>query len=171
MDSGPNPADSHPGGLLEGGIAQPLAKTKISASKRWSILLGLLLSLSTGELLCRMLYFQKKTFDPEFGYVFQAGTKTVHFLEGYGISSWTQHGIRRAKSLPSRGESSILVLGDSFTEAVHVGDAEVFTQVLEEQLAQAGHIILRKRRFTEIYSLPNGWSSRYGMTISLRRRG
>jgi hypothetical protein len=96
---------------------------------------ALALAALTGELVMRHYYYGPAVFDPEFGFV-PEGTAVCR-REGDGVGHWGARGIRDSPSRPTAAQS-ILVLGDSFTEARQVGDDEVFTSVLERGLSQDG---------------------------------
>jgi len=96
------------------------------------------LAFLTIELLLRFYYYVPLEIDPRLGYVVvRPGTAAVYRREGGGVSHWTTRGIRRA-SLPDRDVAPILVLGDSFTEALMIDDADVYTDRLERLLTRAG---------------------------------
>ncbi|MES2695518.1 MAG: hypothetical protein V4773_18720 [Verrucomicrobiota bacterium] len=96
------------------------------------IILGVILSLVVCELVCRQFYFAPVAWDKEAGWVFSPG-EVVSFVEGGSKSTWTTHGVRR-NQLPPADSKIVLALGDSFTEAVQVGDEEVYTTKLEHAL-------------------------------------
>ena len=85
----------------------------------------------------RQVYWLLSGRDPDFGAIPRPGSSVHWWREGHGTSRWTEHGIRRA-SLPGNESRPILAVGDSFTEAFNVGDADVFTQRLETLLAEDG---------------------------------
>src|SRR5438093_2545272 len=95
---------------------------------------GALLALVATEAVIRQVYSVTFSFEPGFGYI----RRTVRFrLEGNGLSHWTTYDLRRREPpVPTR--PSILVLGDSYTEALMVRDSEVFTGRLEEDLRASG---------------------------------
>jgi hypothetical protein len=79
--------------------------------------------------------------DPIFGYVFKAGRVGHWRTEGNGNGYWTSHGVRRAR-LPGKSEGPpILLVGNSFTEATQVNDAEHYAHILEKELAINGKSI------------------------------
>lgn len=57
--------------------------------------------------------------------------------EGNGTSHWAEHGIRRLAP-PALDRPRILVLGDSFTEALQVDDGETFCDVAEAIIRRDG---------------------------------
>lgn len=104
----------------------------------WRGLVGCALAVATFGLASERVVSLQRGFDPLFGGVYAPGTTVRWRLEGDGLSRWTDHGIRRAPWLAAPGRPSVLVLGDSFTEALQVSDHEVFTTLAEERLAQLG---------------------------------
>jgi hypothetical protein len=100
-------------------------------------LAGMLLALALGEAVVRQVYWRPTVFDPELGVVPAPGSTQRFAIEGVGTSRWTVRGIRRAEP-PDPERPSILAVGDSFTEALMIDDADVFTHRLERQLAARG---------------------------------
>ena len=95
------------------------------------------LVLLTLELAMRHYAYIPRRLDPDFGYV--ATGQAWWFREGGGIGHWGARGVRVSSSPTNVVEKTILVLGDSFTEAPHVSDDEVYTDVLERSLRRASH--------------------------------
>jgi lysophospholipase L1-like esterase len=94
---------------------------------------GIALSLLCAELVVRQVYYIPWELDPEFGCIVLPGTTARYRLEGNGVSHWTLHGVRALRP-PDPSLSSVLVLGDSFTEAYMVDDADSFPVRLERDL-------------------------------------
>lgn len=86
------------------------------------------------EGIVRQIYSVTYTREPDFGYI----RRTVRYrLEGNGLSHWTLYDLRRRE--PYRpSDPSIVVLGDSFTEALMVRDSEVYSEGLERGLRATG---------------------------------
>ncbi len=95
---------------------------------------GACLALLAMEGLVRQAYTVTYTRVPGFGYVRRS---VLYRLEGNGRSRWTTYELRRPRP-PDPARPSIVVLGDSFTEALMVGDDEVFTGRLERELRAEG---------------------------------
>ena len=104
----------------------------------WRAAVGLAIAAATGELICRQIYFGPKVFDPELGLVFAPAATVVTRIEGAAESHWSEHGVRRSSKAGPSVERPILVIGDSFTEALQVGDDSVYTAQLEQQLSDVG---------------------------------
>jgi hypothetical protein len=103
------------------------------------IALGVALSLLTAEAVSRRIFSFKLAFDNQLQeFVFAPGGWVRYRLEGDGLSKWTVHGVRRAEMPSDSNVSSILVLGDSFTEALQVSDGEVYSARLERELQEIG---------------------------------
>jgi hypothetical protein len=104
---------------------------------RWRFLpfaAGAFLALLTMETVVRQVYSISFAREPGFGYIRKS---VLYRLEGDGLSRWTVHDLRRSAP-PVPTKPSILVLGDSFTEALMVGDADVYTSLLERDLNASG---------------------------------
>lgn len=71
---------------------------------------------------------------PGFGYV---RSSVLYRLEGKGRSNWTIYSLRRAAP-PDPKRPSVLLLGDSYTEAFMVDDEEVVSTLVEAQLQHEG---------------------------------
>jgi lysophospholipase L1-like esterase len=99
--------------------------------------IGILLALVTMELMIRQVYHVPVAFEPGFGKIIRPGATVRWWKEGHGESHWTRFGLRR-RALPDLSKGSVLVLGNSFTEALQVDDDDVFTSVLERKLQSAG---------------------------------
>jgi hypothetical protein len=99
---------------------------------------GISLALVSGQLISAWVFSVRHTFDPVFGTIFAPGSISRYRLEGSGRSTWISHGIRREKEIDVNSPSKILVLGDSFTEALQVDDADTYVQRTEDLLAAAG---------------------------------
>lgn len=98
---------------------------------------GALLAGLAVELVVRQTFLKPGYTDPDFGAVMRPGAVARHAMEGDGESHWTDHGVRR-KELPPDGTPKVLVLGDSFTEALMIDDPDVFSAQLEARLGPAG---------------------------------
>jgi len=95
---------------------------------------GTLLALVAMEGIVRQIYSVTFTREPGFGYI----RRTVRYRrEGNGLSHWTRYNLRRREPY-APSDPSIIVLGDSFTEALMVRDAEVFPERLERSLRATG---------------------------------
>jgi lysophospholipase L1-like esterase len=95
---------------------------------------GVFLALVAMEGVVRLVYSVTFSLEPGYGYI----RRTVWYrLEGNGLSHWTTNDLRRHEP-PDPRKPSILVLGDSFTEALMVHDDEVYTGWLEKDLHASG---------------------------------
>jgi len=99
------------------------------------IVLGFSAALLTMGLLSERVVSWQYAEDPVFGDVFKPGGFVRYRLEGDGLSQWTEHGIRRSSYPETNSRPVVLVVGDSMVEALQVDDEEVFTTVVEKQLA------------------------------------
>jgi lysophospholipase L1-like esterase len=98
---------------------------------------GILLALVAMELVVRQVYHVPVAFEPGFGTIIRPGATVRWRREGRGESHWTRLGIR-GREAPDLSKSSVLVLGNSFTEALQVDDDEVFTAIVERRLRRDG---------------------------------
>lgn len=74
------------------------------------------------------------TDDARLGNVRRSATMEYR-VEGAGISHWLDHGIRdNGNPFPARGRPTVLMLGDSFLESLHVNDLETMTSLAEREL-------------------------------------
>ena len=116
---------------------QPGRNQKLARLRRiGSIGVAVLLALLTLEIAMRHYAYIPRRLDPDFGYV--ATGQAWWFREGTAVSHWGSRGVRAASSPASAPQKRILVLGDSFTEAAHVTDDEVYTDVVERTMRRAG---------------------------------
>ena len=104
----------------------------------WRTAFGLALALTSGELICRQLFFSPSVFDKQAGWGFAPGATVVCRTEGAAKGHWDEHGVRRSRTSGGSNERPILVLGDSFTEALQVDDAAVYTAQVEQLISKAG---------------------------------
>src|ERR1044071_5438584 len=74
------------------------------------------------ELLMRFYAFAPRELQPDLGYVVADGATTHWNREGNGTGHWGAHGIRASVDAKPHGKT-VLVLGDSLTEAVHVNES------------------------------------------------
>lgn len=95
--------------------------------------LGALCALLALELLVRQVFVLREVEEPGYGLIPAPESTIVWGREGHARSHWTKHGIR-GKSLPPRESATIVVLGDSQTQALMVEDDEVFTGLTEARL-------------------------------------
>ena len=96
------------------------------------------MALVTLELIGRHVSFIRPALDGRFGGLFQPGTTFRCNTEGHGSGYWNTQGIRRSELFQPRDPKPILVMGDSFTEAMHVTDDEVYTSQMERTFQTAG---------------------------------
>lgn len=76
-------------------------------------------------------------YNPLLGRVPKPGARFNWQVEGNGQGIWTSNCVRRSE-LPMSSSKNILILGDSFVEALQVDDDEHFAHVLEKKLAFKG---------------------------------
>ncbi|MDO9300398.1 MAG: hypothetical protein Q7T89_03405, partial [Anaerolineales bacterium] len=74
-------------------------------------------------------------FVPGLGIVAVDNAVTVWGVEGYGVTHYLSNG---EISTPYQSEISVVVLGDSYTEAVQVNDDQKFVSVAENVLQERG---------------------------------
>jgi hypothetical protein len=97
-------------------------------------ILGLGLALLTMNLIASRMYNLPAAPNPEFGDVHEPGRRFRQQVEGNGSGVWTSNCVRRA-SLPAANQKPVLlILGDSYTEAIQVRDEDHFAHLLERRL-------------------------------------
>lgn len=98
--------------------------------------LGLLIATLCAELLVRQFWVHKRVFVTDYVKIAEPFGRTVWGTEGYAVSTRGAHGVREGHGLTG---TRVLVLGDSFTEALNVGNRAVYTAVAEQQLRARQH--------------------------------
>lgn len=102
-------------------------------SRRFAPACGLLLAVLAFEVLVRQLAFGPMVHDSEYGWIYRSTTVVHRLSEGWGVSHWDAGGTRAAPP-PAPGDRPLLFVGDSFTEALQVGDDDVFTARVQRAL-------------------------------------
>jgi hypothetical protein len=92
----------------------------------WRRASGAALAVLTFECLLRCLQAGSQSIDPRLGWVWRSVTVRHRLAEGWGVSHWRDDETR-ARPAPAANAPRVLVVGDSFTEALQVDDDEVFT--------------------------------------------
>ena len=108
----------------------------------WGTLLRLAVGLSLSLLVAGFVAASAQRSDSErhplFGVIPKAGQAAWNHLEGDGVGYWTSNGVRRIR-LPDQSDGRpILLVGDSFTEAIQVSDDEHYGHLLEKALRLEG---------------------------------
>jgi lysophospholipase L1-like esterase len=119
---------------MEPGRVRTLLRTTVR------LVLGTALALAAFEPIARIYYHYPGTFEPGVGPVPAAGQKVRWCLEGCAQSTWQAHGVRRTRPVDPH-LPVVLAVGDSHTEALHVGDDEVFTARLERALGDGTQVV------------------------------
>ncbi len=97
--------------------------------------LGLALAVFTMNLVAWRMYNLPSAPDPVFGEAHEPGRPFRQQIEGDGSGVWASNCVRRAALPALRQGPRLLILGDSYTEAVQVRDEEHFAHRLEQRLA------------------------------------
>jgi len=93
---------------------------------------GVVLCLLTAEMMLRPVFRARRTaFDDV--YFYEPGSESRQCIEGFSVCHWSQHGIR-GNVIVTNGPRPVMVIGDSFVEAVQVDDDELLSQRLEANL-------------------------------------
>jgi hypothetical protein len=108
---------------------------EVAVKKAVRSVLGVMLAVGAAELYVRPIYTLSVTYEPGIGYVNAPG-RARWGDEGMATSNWGPHGRRETPG--SHDGAPVLVLGDSFTEGLMVGDDEVFPAVAQAALDRAG---------------------------------
>jgi len=105
--------------------ARPLALRLLAARTVRARLAAFAIACVLVELVTRStVWWQRTIYEPGIGYVLAPGA-WMWGREGWAISCWEEHGVRCAPAAAADA-IPVLVAGDSFTEAVHVGDEDTF---------------------------------------------
>ncbi len=113
-------------------LDNPWAKPGLQAAAK--VTLGLGLALLTMNLIAIRMYNLPSVPNPVFGDAHEPGRRFRQQIEGNGSGLWTSNCVRRA-ALPAAGHRpALLVLGDSYTEAIQVKDRDHFAHLLEQRL-------------------------------------
>lgn len=99
--------------------------------------LAVVLALAVFEGIARRVHWVTYETHPRLGSLHTADKTARYCREGCGASHWIAGGIRRAAPLDP-AIPTVVVLGDSFTEALMTDDDRVFTQLAEERLRASG---------------------------------
>jgi hypothetical protein len=108
----------------------------------WRTSAGILLALAIFEVVMRQLTNGHLTLDPRVGWVWRSTTVVHRLGEGWGVSHWRDD---ETRSHPPAATNAprILFVGDSYTEALQVGDDEVFSGRIPHinalNIGQSGH--------------------------------
>ena len=119
-----------PAGSLNGRRASLLGAIKLA--------IGAFLALATMELVALRVSNYKRSVDPVFGRIMMPGHTLYSSVEGHGRAHYIDHGIRRKERWDPQGPAPVLVLGDSYTEALQVTDDQVFSGLLEQRWSAHG---------------------------------
>ncbi|MCU1282079.1 MAG: hydrolase family protein [bacterium] len=119
------------------------------ARRIYTLVAGALLALLAMELVIRQSYTIAYSHEPGYGPIYTPGSTIRWSVEGRGVGHWTVHGLR-GSAPPNLARDSLLVLGDSFTEAPMVYDDEVFPQQLEMRLGGRFQVLNAGRGMSSI---------------------
>jgi lysophospholipase L1-like esterase len=95
---------------------------------------GFALALVAFEPLLRFIHYAPVVWNPVLGPIFQPGSVVTFRTEGSGRSHWRDNGVRRATAAASNSKQ-IVVLGDSYVEALMLDDGQELTSQAEDLLA------------------------------------
>jgi hypothetical protein len=138
----------------------------MNAVRRLSPIAGIATALLLFEIVLRHIFFGTATWDARIGWVYYNTELRHHIFEGSATSHWDRRGIREIPGELPRGPA-ILVIGNSVTQAAQVGDAEVYTALLQKRVAlpvlNVGHdaqsladdVVAASRRLS---TLPIAWT-------------
>jgi hypothetical protein len=120
------------GSNLRNGTPQTTVLKRAQAAGK--VALGVGLALLTMNLAALWIYDLPSASNPLFGDVHQPGRRFRQRIEGNGSGVFTSNCVRRA-SLPATGRTpTLMVLGNSYTEATQVEDKDHFAYLLEQKL-------------------------------------
>jgi len=103
---------------------------------RWlKVVAGIALGMLVMELVVRQIWVHERVDIPGYVKIGKPNGTTVWRLEGSGVSHRDANGYRVGYAI---GRPPVLVLGDSFTEALHVDDDQVYTYLTQQRLERLG---------------------------------
>ncbi len=108
--------------------------------KRMSMLLRigavLVALLLTGEALTRAVLSNPVATqpDPDFGWTYTPHAEIFHTKEGWAVNRLNSMGFNDQEPGSKLAQTQVIVVGDSVTEALQVGQADNFTTLVEHQL-------------------------------------
>ena len=85
------------------------------------------------EIILRHLYFGLQTWEPNAGWKYRNIELRRYLFEGGSTSRWDARGVRIVPGATPAGPR-ILVVGNSYTQGTQVGDADVYTAILQKEL-------------------------------------
>jgi hypothetical protein len=112
--------------------SQTLVWKRVQAAAK--AVLGLGLALLTMDLIAVRMYNLPSAPNPMFGDVHEPGRRFRQQIEGNGSGVWTTNCVRRSSLPAASQEPVLLILGDSYTEAIQVRDEDHFAHLLEQRL-------------------------------------
>jgi lysophospholipase L1-like esterase len=107
-----------------------------SRTRSWlRIVVGVAIGMGVMEAVIRQIWWHQRVDVPGYVKIGTPGTRTVWRTEGSGITHRDENGYRvgYAANAPK-----VLVLGDSYTEALEVNDDEVYTYLAQQRLEAEG---------------------------------
>jgi len=108
----------------------------------WRTIAGAALAFLIFEVLLRQLVAGHVVLDPRLGWLWRSTTVVQRLREGWGVSHWRDDATRSHAPVAA-ASPRVLVIGDSFTEALQVDDDEVFSANLANvnalNIGQSGH--------------------------------
>lgn len=99
------------------------------------VVLGVALGMGVMEVVIRQIWWHQRVDVPGYVKIGTPGTRTVWRTEGSGVTHRDENGYRVGYAANA---DKVLVLGDSYTEALEVDDDEVYTYRAQERLAAEG---------------------------------
>lgn len=96
---------------------------------------GVAAALLVFELVARQIFWLPYIQDPRLSAILPAGTVARFCREGCARTTWVADGVR-SSAPPDASSVTLLVLGDSYTEALMIDDASVFSRGIEKALAE-----------------------------------
>jgi hypothetical protein len=99
------------------------------------ILAGVVPALLVSELVIRQFWVHQRVTEPDYVKIPTPNTESVWCLEGCGHTHRLSHGERAGYPADA---PKVIVLGDSFTEALEVDDDQTYFHVAQEKLAAQG---------------------------------
>jgi hypothetical protein len=121
--------------------AKAMTNRRTGARLLWKVLLSLVLVTLFSEAVFRLVISSPCTqeFDRELGYVNIPFARYIESIEGYSITRFNSIGWNDREPMWGAKTPTILVVGDSFTEAFQVSRDKGYAQVAEDYVNRQAH--------------------------------
>lgn len=107
------------------------------------------------EILIRLYFLSpsRQIFDAELGWQYMPGTTIIHSKEGYARHQLNELGLNDSSIEGKVNERKVIVLGDSYTEALEVDRSENFVSQLDERFGNIDFINAGRGAYSPAHQL------------------